>query len=96
MIPVRVNVSTAPPWASRFVIQYTPTVVTLDEEGREQDRTVGFLPPEEFIPALMLGNVKAFIAQGRKPKARFFLQKLLSEYPRSQAAASAAAFKTRV
>ncbi|MBI5252448.1 MAG: hypothetical protein HY912_23385 [Desulfomonile tiedjei] len=89
MIPLRVNVSSAPSWASRFVIQYTPTVITLDEDGREHHRTVGFLPAEEFLPDLMLANGKAFIQNRRTAKARAFLERVIRDYPRSRSAQAA-------
>lgn len=96
MIPLRVNVSSPPSWADRFVIQYTPTVITLDEDGREQHRTVGFLPTEEFVPELMLANGKAYMQNGRSVKARQFLDRILKDYPRSRVSQTAAELLRRV
>lgn len=96
MIPLRVTVNSPPSWAARWVIQYTPTVITLDEDGREHHRSVGFLPPEEFIPELMLANGKVYLQNGRAVKARAFFDRVVREYPRSKSAAPAAEFRRKV
>ena len=57
MIPIRL-LSNAQPYAKDFNIKWTPSIITLDENGAKHHRVVGFLPPEEFIPAMMLGIAK--------------------------------------
>ena len=47
------------PLSKEFQVKWTPTLVTLDHEGNEHHRTVGFLPPEELIPSLLLGKAKS-------------------------------------
>jgi thioredoxin-related protein len=96
MIAMRAYTNSLPPWATRFMIQYTPTVLTLDGDGKEQHRTVGFLPPEEFIPSLMLGIGKAHFDATEFSKARAILEWLLTEFPRSQAAPAASDLKRRI
>ena len=66
-----------PDW-SRPVYHYTDYCLSAvgavlsqkDDEGREYHRTVGFLPPEEFIPELMLANGKVYLQNGRTARAR--------------------------
>jgi outer membrane protein assembly factor BamD (BamD/ComL family) len=65
-------------------------VITLDPEGKEHHRTVGFLPPEELIPSLMLGIAKSYFDQEKFGEALTMLDKLLKEYPRSYSAPEAA------
>ena len=89
MIPLRVHTDAAPAWARQFSIQYTPTILVLDDEGKEHHRSVGSLPPEEFIATLMFGIAKLHKDQGRTEQARAMLNWLLTAYPRSKAAASA-------
>lgn len=96
MIPVRAYTNSLAPWATRFVIQYTPTVITADDEGKEHHRTVGFLPPEDFIPSLMLGIGKADFDANNFVKAKAILEWLLLEFPRSQAAPAASDLKRRI
>lgn len=46
------------PIADQFQVKWTPTLVTLDTDGKEHHRTVGFLAPEDLIPSLILGSAK--------------------------------------
>jgi hypothetical protein len=96
MTPLRVYTTSPPAWANRFSIQYTPTVITLDGEGVEHHRTVGFLPPEEFVPSLMLGMAKTHVDAQRQAQARAMLEWLLLAYPKSQAAATASQLVRKV
>jgi thioredoxin-related protein len=89
LIPVRVNTGSQSPLPARFAIQYTPTQVLLDGDGKEHHRSVGFLPPEEFIASLLLGIGKAYFNHNQFSKALRFFEKLLSEHPRSQSAVTA-------
>ncbi|HTY25559.1 MAG TPA: thioredoxin fold domain-containing protein [Desulfomonilaceae bacterium] len=93
MIPFRANTQSHANLAGRYGIQYTPTIITLDGEGKEHYRTVGFLPAQEFIPALMLGIGKAYFSQNLIKKALTMLDKLLAEFPGSKVATEANTLK---
>jgi thioredoxin-related protein len=84
LIAIRVHVASESALANRFTIRYTPTIVTLDEDGVEQQRTVGFLPPSEFIPALLLGIGKSHYAHNRFTMSSRVLSRLMANYPQSQ------------
>ncbi len=88
MIPVQVP-HNAQPLANDFNIQWTPTLITLDSNGKEHHRTVGFLSPQELIPSLMLGIAKCHFDAERFEEAIAILDKLLAEYPQSDSAAEA-------
>ena len=88
LAPVRV-LMTSQPLPQQFKVQWTPTLVLLDAEGDEHHRTVGFLPPEELIPSLMLGIAKSYFDRGQYSLAVKFLEQLLAEYPKSAAAPEA-------
>jgi tetratricopeptide (TPR) repeat protein len=88
MVPVQVLFN-AEPLATDFNVKWTPTVITLDMEGKEHHRTIGFLPPEELIPSLMLGIAKCHFDQSKFPEAIVMLDRLLKEYPKSDAAPEA-------
>jgi thioredoxin-related protein len=62
LIPLRIAFDTQP-LASEFNLKWTPTIIILDSQGKEHQRTVGFLPPEEFIPSLLLGIAKSYFEQ---------------------------------
>jgi thioredoxin-related protein len=93
MIALKLNVQSDRDLAMKFGIRYTPTVLTLDGDGKELNRSVGFRPPEEFVPALMLGIGKAHFSNGRFDHCLSILRKLLAEYPRSGSAAAASDLK---
>jgi hypothetical protein len=78
---------------SRFNITWTPTLVTLDDEGGEHHRTVGFLPPEELVPSLLLGIAKSHFELEHFTEALQHLGQLVDEYPHSKAVPEAIFFK---
>lgn len=88
LIPVQVK-SDAQPLATDFNVKWTPTLVTLDADGKEHHRTVGFLPPEELVPSLLLGIAKCHFDRERYEEALRALNTLLEKYPKSDAAPEA-------
>jgi tetratricopeptide (TPR) repeat protein len=88
MIPLRVAFD-AQPLSTDFNLKWTPTLITLDADGKEHQRTVGFLPPEELIPSLMLGIAKSYFDRERFSEALSALDKLLTGYPKSDSAPEA-------
>jgi thioredoxin-related protein len=88
LIPLQVQFD-AQPLASDFHIKWTPTVITLDADGREHHRTVGFLAPDELIPSLLLGMGKSCFDNERFDEALTFLDKLLKDYSKSDSAPEA-------
>ncbi len=87
-IPVRVGFN-AQPWATDFNVKWTPTLVTLDPDGKEHHRTVGFLSAEELIPSLLLGMAKSHFEREEFAEALKALERILSEYGRSDSAPEA-------
>jgi hypothetical protein len=77
------------PLADRFQVKWTPTLVTLDTEGKEHHRTVGFLPPEELVPSLLLGRSKIHFDHEEFEEALKSLDAILKDYPKSGAAPEA-------
>ena len=88
LVAVRILVNSKP-LPQRFKVQWTPTLVLLDEEGEEHHRTVGFLAPEELLPSLMLGIEKSYFDRQNFSDAESILQRLIAEYPTSDAAPEA-------
>lgn len=87
MVPIQVL--SDHPLASEFNIKWTPTIIVLDYYGKEHQRTVGFMPPEEFIPSLMLGMGKIDFETGQFEAAIRHFDTVLSDYPGSFAAPEA-------
>ncbi len=82
LIPLRVKFDSQP-LATDFNAKWTPTIITLDSEGREHHRTVGFLAPEELIPSLILGIAKSNFDANNFDKSLVYLDNLITEYPKS-------------
>lgn len=87
-IPVQLLYDTQP-YASMYNVKWTPTILMLDETGKEHHRIVGFLPPEEFIPNLLLGTAKVGFDRDELEQADADLEKVIHSYPQSAAAPEA-------
>ena len=87
MVPIQAPSDS--PLAQDFRVKWTPTIIVLDFYGREHHRVLGFLPPEEFIPALMLGMGKIDFDVDQFNDAILHFNTLLAEYPDSFAAPEA-------
>lgn len=72
-IPVQFPIADRPDMAERFTAHWTPTIIILDSEGKEHHRSVGYLPPNEFLAmtALALGKLN-FNHQRYDEAARWF------------------------
>ena len=92
-VAFRVDANQATQLVIRFEVQYTPTVIILDGDDKEHHRSVGYLPPEEFIPQLMLGMAKSKFNRDKCFQSLEILRRLLSDYAGSKAAAEAAELK---
>jgi hypothetical protein len=88
-IPVQVRFD-AQPESGTFNITWTPTMIVLDETGKEHHRTVGFQAPEEFIPFLMVGQAKTHFDRETFDAAIALLEKVIKDHPQSAAAPEAA------
>ncbi len=81
MVPLQVLADN--PLADEFKVKWTPTIVVLDYQGKEHHRTVGFFPPDDFIPNLLLGMGKIDFDADRFDGAVLYFDNLLAEYPQS-------------
>jgi thioredoxin-related protein len=89
LVAVKVLIDSQP-LPKKFRVQWTPTLVLLDNEGEEHNRTVGFLAPEELLASLMLGIGKSYFDHDEYFQAEDTFQRLLAEYPKSDSSAEAA------
>ncbi|MBI5571826.1 MAG: thioredoxin family protein [Desulfomonile tiedjei] len=93
MIAHREDITGRSALAAQFRVEATPTIVILDGDGIEHHRIVGFLPPEEFIPSLMLGIAKGDYAHRAFNRSLVMLDLILSSYPYSRPAPEARTLK---
>jgi hypothetical protein len=75
--------SDSQPLAGRFNVKWTPVLAVLDENGVGHRQTLGFFPPEEFVPSLMLGIAKVNFDHDQLDKALAIFHKLQADYPAS-------------
>lgn len=68
LIPLRIPADD-PELGPRYKVKWTPTLLVLDAEGVEHYRSLGFYPPEELIPSLLLGMGKAKFNLPDRPAA---------------------------
>lgn len=61
-IPLRQHVKTHPGAMERFGVQWTPTLLILDSNGKEHHRVEGFLEAGPLLAQLRLGLAKAAMA----------------------------------
>jgi thioredoxin-related protein len=88
LIPVQLLYN-AEPYASKYNIKWTPSILVLDESGKEHHRIVGFLPPEDFVPHLLLGIAKSSFDKDELDKASSDIDTVVLTYPGSTAAPEA-------
>ena len=87
-VPVRVAFDHKP-LAPDFNIKWTPTIITVDADGKEHFRTVGFLAPDDLIASLLLGIGKTHFERENFDKAIGVFEALLNSYPKSSYTAEA-------
>lgn len=90
-LPVQVEVSSQA-LMEKYGVSWTPTILVLDADGKEHYRTVGYIPPEEFIPLFMVGKARWALDTGQLAEARAILEEMLGRCPHPRAAAEAIYF----
>ncbi len=85
--------SSAEPYAKDFMVKWTPRIFILDAAGQIHQSSMGFFPPEEFVPFLELGLAKADFNLDYLKECGQHLDHLLTEYPQSSSAPEAVYLK---
>jgi len=80
-------------FSKEYNLIWTPTLIVLDRDGKEYQRSTGFLDPDELVAFLKLGIAKEKIYRGNYDAARLHLDEILDDYPQSDAAPQALYFK---
>jgi len=89
-IPVRIPFDS--PLAAEFVVKWTPNLLCVDVQKRIHHRVIGFLPPEEVIPAVSVGIGKTFMGNSDLGRALHVLDQVLTTHSQSHAAPEALYF----
>jgi len=88
-IPVKIHVKEQPKTFERFGVQWTPTLLVVDDAGKERHRFEGYLPVDEFLPQLELGLGQVAFGRGQFAEAERRLRELYGRYPASDVAPEA-------
>ncbi|HBG06178.1 MAG: hypothetical protein A2075_25320 [Geobacteraceae bacterium GWC2_58_44] len=88
MVPLRAPVE-GKALAADFRVGWTPTLIVLDYYGKEHQRTLGYLPPDEMVASLLLGIGKVGLGNDQFNEAVLQFSTLLNGYPHSACAPEA-------
>jgi hypothetical protein len=88
LIPLRLAAAD-PVLGPRYRVKWTPTLLILDADGVEQYRTLGFYPPGDLIPSLLLGMGKSCFNRPDRPAACRYFQLIMKDYSHNPLAAEA-------
>lgn len=80
LVAVQIPVSSGT-LATEFRVTWTPTLIMLDYYGKEHLRSVGFVPPEEMVPLMLLGQARVALDLGQYNEAVVQLNTLLNGNP---------------
>ena len=82
--PVMFDILKSQEQATKYHVDWTPTVVLTNENGMELERWVGYLPAEDFIAQLTLSKGLAAFHLERYQEAEREFEMLVHEYPKSE------------
>lgn len=80
LVPLRIDVEKKS-FYERYNAIWTPTLLILDFQGNEIQRTMGFLEPDEFTAFMHLGIAKVHINIEEFDAANVHLDRLLENHP---------------
>ena len=83
-VALKFNVEEFKDLATEHRIDWTPTFILADEMGRELERWVGYLPPQEFIEQMILSKGLAAFHLERLEEAVSEFEELVADYPGSK------------
>ncbi|MDP2689105.1 MAG: thioredoxin fold domain-containing protein, partial [Deltaproteobacteria bacterium] len=83
-VPLKFEVEENKEMAGRYHIDWVPTFIVAEENGRELERWVGYLPPREFTEQLLLSKGIAAFHLERLAEAIREFEELVEEFPDSE------------
>ena len=85
-VPIKIDIKKHPESFAQFSVEWTPTVIIPDQNGRERHRLVGFLPTEDFLAQLQFGIAKVAFSGKKYEEARKGFVAVGRLYPETSAA----------
>ncbi|MBI5588159.1 MAG: thioredoxin fold domain-containing protein [Deltaproteobacteria bacterium] len=87
--PVSFTVTEAEDMTARYNIEWTPTFILADGNGKELERWVGYLPPEDFISQIYLTEGLSAFHRNRFKEAEGDFEWIIDNNPDSDVAPEA-------
>jgi hypothetical protein len=84
-IPVKLHIKEQPGMWHRFGIRWTPTILVLSPDGKEQRRIEGYLPADELLGQLELGLGYWAVSRKDWTTAERHFKRAVDEYPDTDA-----------
>jgi len=69
-VPIKITLREHPESFAQFNVEWTPTIIIPDQNGKERHRMVGFLPKEDFLAQLQLAIAKVAFSARKFEEAR--------------------------
>jgi hypothetical protein len=88
-VPLEINIKEIPAGFKRFDVLWTPTVVILDESGKERFRIEGYMPKDEFAAHLTMGLARVAFMNKKWTDAEKFYDEVVQKYPATSLAPAA-------
>ena len=88
-IPLTFVVTESPEIAGRYNVDWTPAFIIADADGMERERSVGFLPPEDFIAQLELSEGLADMHMERFSEAERCFEEVIQKHTQTEVAPEA-------
>jgi thioredoxin-related protein len=82
--PIMINIGENKELARKYQVDWTPAFVIADENGKELERFVGYLPPKDFMAQFLLSRGLADFHIERYKEAVSELEELVDEYAGSE------------
>ncbi len=88
-MPLRAHVKERGPLFKRFDVVWTPTVLVLDQAGKERYRLEGYLPTDEFNAQIRLGLARVSVMNKQWPDAEKVYAEIVDKFGNTLSAAEA-------
>jgi len=88
-VPATINIKKTPAEFHRFEVLWTPTVLILDENGKERFRIEGYLPRDEFAAHLVMGLARVAFMNKKWVDAEQLYNEVVEKYPHTGVAPAA-------
>ena len=92
-MPLEAHIKEHPAYFHRFDVNWTPSVLILDSNGKERFRIEGYLPKDEFLAQLELSLARVAFMNKEWAEAERRYASVLERHPESHAAPEALYWK---